>query len=96
MGKGVIKSNTESPRSYIVQTPQGEKKINRISLSEAAIPTKIVPRAPNGGKVKSVSTAPEQSPVEQCVPQPLLQSVPKPIMQEVPKPNVENVPKMCH
>ena len=79
--QGVIKSNAEITRSYIVQTPQGEKRRNRIHLREVAIPTKIVLRAPNGEKVKSVSTAIKQSPVVQSVPIPVVQSVPKPIVQ---------------
>ena len=52
-------------------------------LREAAIPTKIVPRASIQETVKSVSTAPKQSPV--------VQSVSKQIVLVVPKPNVEGV-----
>ena len=37
--KGVIKSNAETPRSFIVQTPQCMKRRNRIQLREEAIPT---------------------------------------------------------
>ena len=37
--RGVIKSQAEIPRSYIVQTPHGEKKRNRSHLREASIPS---------------------------------------------------------
>ena len=51
-------------------------------------------RVPNGEKVKSVSTAPKQSPAVQSMPKPVVQSEPKPIVQVVPKPNVESVSKL--
>ena len=56
--KGVIKSQAETPRSYIVLTPQGEKRRNRIHLREAGISTNAVPKAPNVEKVKYVLSAP--------------------------------------
>ena len=37
--RGVIKSKAETPRSYIVQTPHGEKRRNRSHLREASIPS---------------------------------------------------------
>ena len=77
MGKGCEQSNAETPRSYTVQTPQGEMR-NRIHLREAAMPAKIVLRAPNREKVKSVLTAPNQSPVVQSMLQKFELSMPKP------------------
>ena len=68
--KGVIKSQAETPRSYIVITPQGEKRRNRIDLTEAGISTNAVPKAPNVEKVKYVLFAPNKSPSVQSVCQP--------------------------
>ena len=51
-------------------------------------------RVPHGKHVKSVSTAPKQSPAVQSVAQQVAQSVPNPIVQVVPKPSVESVPKL--
>ena len=45
-----MKSQVETPRSYIVITPQGEKRRNRIHLRGAGIPTKTVPKAPKRWK----------------------------------------------
>ena len=68
--KGVIKSQAETPRSYIVLTPQGEKRRNRIHLREAGISTNAVPKASNVEKVKYVLLAPNKSPSVQRVYQP--------------------------
>ena len=35
----MVKSKAETPRSYIVETPQGEYRRNRIHLKEAAVNT---------------------------------------------------------
>ena len=67
--KGVIKSQAETPRSYIVLT-QGEKRRNRIPLREAGISTNAVPKAPNVEKVKYVLLTPNKSPSVQSVHQP--------------------------
>ena len=66
----MIKSQAETPRSYIVLTPQGEKRRNRIHLREAGICTNAVHKAPNEEKVKYVLLAPNKSPSVQSVCQP--------------------------
>ena len=63
----MIKSQAETPRSYIVLTPQGEKRRNRIHLREAGISTNAVPKAPNVEKVKYVLLTPNKSPSVQSV-----------------------------
>ena len=45
--KGVIKSQAGTTRSYIVITPEGEKRRNRIHLRKAGISTNTVPKEPN-------------------------------------------------
>ena len=86
--KGVIKSQDETPRSYIVLTPQGEKRRNGIHLREAGISTNAVPKAPNVEMVKYVLLAPNKSPS--------VQKVCQPNEGKVSQSAVENVPKqMC-
>ena len=89
--KGVIKSQAETPRSYIVLTPQGEKRRNRIHLREAEISTNAVPKAPNVEKVKCVLLAPNKSPSVQSVCQPNEGKVSHSAVEKVPKANVQNV-----
>ena len=89
--KGVIKSQAETPRSYIVLTPQGEKRRNRIHLREAGISTNAVPKAPNEEKVKYVLLAPNKSPSVQSVCQPNEGKVSQSVVENVPKANVQNV-----
>ena len=89
--KGVIKSQAETPRSYIVLTPQGEKRRNRIHLREAGISTNAVPKAPNVEKVKYVLLAPNKSPSVQSVCQPNEGKVSQSAVENVPKANVQNV-----
>ena len=81
----MIKSYAETPRSYIVQTPQGEKGEKGYTSREATIFIKIVPRAPNGENVKFMVTFQKQSSVMQIVskpvePQPVVQSVSTPVV----------------
>ena len=38
---GVVKCKAETPRSYIVETPQGGYRRNRINLKEAAVNTTV-------------------------------------------------------
>ena len=84
----MIKSQAENPTSYIVLTPEGEKRRNRIHLREAGISTNAVPKAPNVEKVKYVLLAPNKSPS--------VQSVCQPNEGKVSQSAVENVPKaMC-
>ena len=40
--KAVVKSKAETPRSYVVSTPDGDERRNRIHLKDAGIP-KVVP-----------------------------------------------------
>ena len=89
--KGVIKSQAETPRSYIVLTPQGEKRRNRIHLREAGISTNAVPKASNVEKVKYVLLAPSKSPSVQSVCQPNEGKVLQSAVENVPKANVQNV-----
>ena len=89
--KGVIKSQAETPRSYIVLTPQGEKRRNRIHLREAGISTNAVPKAPNVEKVKYVLLTPSKSPSVQSVCQPNEGKVLQSAVENVPKANVQNV-----
>ena len=66
--KGEVKSQAETPRSYIVITSQGEKRRNGIHLRETGISTNTVPMASNVEKVKYVLLAPNKSPsVKKCV-----------------------------
>ena len=100
--KGVIKSQADTPRSYIVLTPQGEKRRNRIHLREAGISTNAVPKASNVEKVKYVLLAPNKSPSVQSVcqtnegkvSQSAVESVPKANVQNVLRPKVKLVPKV--
>ena len=87
----MIKSNAETPRSYIVITPQGEKRRNRIHLREAGISANAVPKAPNVEKVKCVLLAPNKTPSVQSVCQPNEGKVCQPAVENVPKANVQNV-----
>ena len=89
--KGVIKSQAEAPRSYIVLTPQGEKRRNRIHLREAGISTNAVSKAPHEEKVKYVLLAPNKSPSVQNVCQPNEAKVSQSVVENVPKANVQNV-----
>ena len=89
--KGVIKSQAETPRSYIVLTPQGEKRRNRIHLREAGISTNAVPKASNVEKVKYVLLAPSKSPSVQSVCQQNEGKVLQSTVENVPKANVQNV-----
>ena len=89
--KGVIKSQADTPRSYIVLTPQGEKRRNRIHLREAGISTNAVPKASNVEKVKYVLLAPNKSPSVQSVCQPNEGKVSQSAVESVPKANVQNV-----
>ena len=99
--KGVITSQAETPRSYIVITPQDEKRRNRIHLREAEISTNTVPKAPNVEKLKYVLLAPNKSPSVQSVCQPneekmsqsVVVNVPKANVQSVLRPTVKSVPK---
>ena len=93
--KGVIKSQAETPRLYIVITPQGEKRRNRIHLKEAWISTNTVPKASNMENVKYVLLALNKSPSGQSVCQPNEGKVSQLVVENVPK-NVQNVlrPKM--
>ena len=86
--KGVIKSQAETPRSYIVLTPQGEKRRNRIHLREAGISINAVPKVE---KVKYVLLAPNKSPSVQSVCKPNEGKVYQPAVENVPKANVQNV-----
>ena len=79
MGKGC------DPRSYVVLTPQGEKRRNRIHLREAGISTNEVPKAPNVEKVKYVLLAPNKSPSVQSVCQPNEGKVSQSAVKNVPK-----------
>ena len=65
--KGVIKSQAETTRSYIVIIPQSEKRRKRVHHKEAGISTNTVPKAPNVEKVKYVLLAPNESPSVQSV-----------------------------
>ena len=87
----MIKSQAETPRSYIVITPQGEKRRNRLCLREAGISTKTVPKAPNVEKVKYVLLAPNKSPSVQSVCQPNEEKVSQSVVENVPKSNVQSV-----
>ena len=87
----MIKSQAETPRSYVVITPQGEKSRNRIHLREAGISTNAVSKAPNEEKVKYVLLAPNKSPSVQNVCQPNEQKVYQPTVENVPKASVQNV-----
>ena len=89
--KGVIKSQGETPRSYIVITPQGEKRRNRIHLRETGISTNTVPKAPNVEKVKYVLLDPNKSPSVQSLCQPNEGKVSQSAVESVPKANVQNV-----
>ena len=89
--KGVIKSQAETPRNYIVITLQGERMRNRIHLREAGISTNTVPQAPNVEKVKYVLLAPNKSPSVHSVFQPNEEKVSQPAVENVPKANVQNV-----
>ena len=89
--KGVIKSQAETPRAYIVIKLQGEKRRNRICLREAGISTNAVPKAPNMEKVKYVLLAPNKSPSVQNVCQPNEGKVSQSVVENVPKANVQNV-----
>ena len=88
--KGVIKSQAETLRSYIVLTPQGEKRRNRIH-PRARISTNAVPKAPNVEKVKYVLLAPNKSQSVQSVCQPNEGNVSQSAVENVPKANVQNV-----
>ena len=45
--QGVVKSKAETPRSYTVETPQGEYKRSRICLKEAAMNTTVPASTPS-------------------------------------------------
>ena len=92
--KGVIKSQAETPRSYIVITPKGEKRRNRIHLREAGISTNAVAKAPNVEKVKYVLLAPNKSPSVQSVCQPNEGKVSQSAVENMLKANVQNVLKL--
>ena len=87
----MIKSQAETPRLYIVLTPQGEKRRNRKHLREAGISTNAVPKAPNVEKAKYVLLAPNKSPSVQSVHQPNVGKVYQPAVENLPKANVQNV-----
>ena len=89
--KGVIKSQAETPRSYIVLTPQGEKRRNRIHLREAGITTNEVPKAPNVEKIKYVLLTLNKSTSVQSVCQSNQGKVSQSAVENVPKANVQNV-----
>ena len=87
----MIMSQAEIPRSYIVLTPQGEKRRNSIHLREAGISTNAVPKAPNVEKVKYVILVSNKSPSVQSVCQPNEGKVYQPAVKNMPKANVQNV-----
>ena len=87
----MIKSQAETPRSYMVMIPQGEKRRNRIHLREAGISTNTVHKAPNVEKVKYVLLAPNKSPSVQSVCQPKEEKVSQSVVENVPKANVQSV-----
>ena len=90
--KGVIKSQAETPRSYIVITRQGEKRRNRIPLREAGISTNTATMAPNVEKVEiCVICAPNKSPSVKSVFQPNETKVSQSVVENVPKANVQCV-----
>ena len=87
----MIKSQAETPRYYILITPKGKKRKNRIHLREAGISTNTVPKAPNVDKVKCMLLAPNKLPSVQGVFQPNQEKVFQSVVQNVPKANVQCV-----
>ena len=91
--KGVIKSHAETPRSYFVITPQGEKRRNRIHLRETGISTNTVSKAANVEEVKYVLLAPNISPIVQSMFQPNEEKVSQSVVENVPKAKVQSMLK---
>ena len=89
--KGVNKSQAETPRSYIVITPQAEKRRHRIHLREAGISPNTVPKASNVEKVKYVLLAPSKSPSVHSVFQPNEEKMSQSVVENVPKANMQSL-----
>ena len=87
----MIKSQAEIPRSYIVETLQGENRRKKIHLRELGIPTNTVPKEPNVEKMKSVLLVPKKSPKVQSVFQPNEEKVSQSVVENVPKANVQSM-----
>ena len=85
MEKGVIKSQAETPRSYIVITPQGEKRGNRIHPREAGITTNTMTKAAEMERVKYVLLAQKKYPEVQSVFQPNVEKECQLVAGNVPK-----------
>ena len=93
MGEGCDQVQAENPRSYIMITPQGEKRRYVIYLRKAGISTNIVPKAPNVERVKHVLSAPNKLPSVQSVFQPNEEKVYQLVVENVPKAKVQSVLK---
>ena len=97
----MITSQAETHRSYIVITPQGEKRRNRIHLRKVGMSTNTVPKAPKVEKVKYVILAPNKLtsvqsvflPNERKVSQSAVENVLKANVQNMLRPKVKLVPK---
>ena len=85
----MIKSQAETPRFYIVKTPQGEKRRNIIHLGEAGIPTNTVPKAPDVEKVKRYVISSKE--ITKSVFQPNEENMFQSVVENVPKANVQSV-----
>ena len=89
-----MKSKAETPRSYIVSTPDGDKRRNRIHLKDAHIP-KVVPNGQPNQQGSMPRKPPSvlvtlKPPGENGLPKYVLRSVPNPSLNSADGNNIPN------
>ena len=82
----VVKSKDETPISYVVSTPDGDKRRNRIHLKDAVIP-KLVPDAQPNPQVSVPSKPPSE---RVTLKPPGGNGLPKYVLRSVPNPSVNS------
>ena len=81
--KAFVNSKAETPRSYVVSTPDGDKRRKRIHLKDAGIPKVVSNAQPN-----PQGSVPRESPsVLVALKQPEGNGLPKYVLRSVPNPS---------